>query len=465
MTDKLRKFDTIELEIEDLALTGKSIGHHNGMVIMADQGLPGERITCQITMLKRRYGFARFKELLRASPRRIEPRCSNFKQCGGCTWQNLEYADQVAYKTRFIQEALARIGKLSSIPIDPPVVSEEIFYYRNKMEYSFGHHDDDPAVGMHVRGRFDKVFDLKECYLQSENSVRALDIVRQAAIDLNIPFINERTGEGELRFLVVREGKLTGDFMLNLVTFNREFSGRDELFQRIIQGVPGLTSLFHTVNGKKANVAIGDELILIHGEPHLTEKIGDLEFRITPFSFFQTNSRQTKVLYDVIKDHAAPTPDQEVLDLFCGCGTISLYLARNVRRILGIELNAESIVMANANAELNEISNVEFIAGDVRKLLVELTNSRRHFDTIITDPPRAGMETKAIQRIVRLQADKIVAVSCNPATLARDLELFAEAGYVTQRVTPVDMFPQTAHIEAVATLLRDPNFKPAEPSE
>ncbi len=460
MIEKLRKFDTIEVDIEDLALTGKSIGHHNGMVIMSDQGLPGERISCQITMTKRRYAFARFKELLKASPRRIEPRCSNFTRCGGCTWQNLEYADQIEYKTRFIREALARIGKLANIPIDPPVVAGETFYYRNKMEYTFGHHDDDPAVGMHVRGRFDKVFDLKECYLQSEQSVQALEIVRKAAIELQIPFMNERTGDGELRFLVVREGKLTGDFMLNLVTFNREFAGRDELFARIIDCVAGLTSLFHTVNGKKANVAIGDELILVHGQPHLTEHIGDLKFQITPFSFFQTNSRQTKALYDVILDHASPKPDEQILDLFCGCGTISLYLARQVGGVLGIELNAEAIEMAKQNAALNGIDNAEFVAGDVRKLLVELSHSDRHFHTIITDPPRAGMEQKAIQRIVRLKADKIVAVSCNPATLARDLELFAESGYITQRVTPVDMFPQTAHIEAVATLLRDPDFQP-----
>lgn len=459
MTEKLRKFDTIEIDIEDLALTGKSIGHYNGMVIMSDQGLPGERISCQITMIKRRYAFARFKELLQASPRRIEPRCSNFARCGGCTWQNLEYSDQVDFKTRFIREALARIGKLAGIPVEPPVVAGETFYYRNKMEYTFGHSDDVPAVGMHVRGRFDKVFDLKECYLQSEQSVKALEIVRQAAIELEIPFMNERTGEGELRFLVVREGKLTDDFMLNLVTFNREFTGKEELFQRMTTGIPELTSLFHTVNGKKANVAIGDELILVYGEPHLTEHIGDLQFRITPFSFFQTNSRQTQALYDVILDHAAPKPEQQLLDLFCGCGTISLYLARRVKSILGVELNSEAIEMARLNASLNGIDNADFLAGDVRKLLVELSRSDRRFDTIIADPPRAGMEQKAIQRIVRLKADKIVAVSCNPATLARDLELFAEAGYVTQRVTPVDMFPQTAHIEAVATLIRDKDFQ------
>ena len=222
--------------------------------------------------------------------------------------------------------------------------------------------------------------------------------------------MNERTGDGELRFLVVREGKLTGDFMLNLVTFNREFAGRDELFARIIDSVAGLTSLFHTVNGKKANVAIGDELILVHGQPHLTEHIGELKFQITPFSFFQTNSRQTKALYDIILDHASPKPEEQILDLFCGCGTISLYLARQVGGVLGIELNAEAIEMAKQNAALNGIDNAEFVAGDVRKLLVELSHSDRHFHTVITDPPRAGMEQKAIQRIVRLKADKIVAV-------------------------------------------------------
>lgn len=458
MVEKLRKYDTIELEIEDLALTGKSVGKHDGLVVLVDRGLPGERITCQITTLKRRYATAQFRELLRASPRRIQPRCHHFEQCGGCVWQNLEYTDQVEYKTSFIREALSRIGKLAEIPIDPPRISEEVFGYRNKMEYSFGTGENGPAVGMHVRGRFDRVFDLTECHLQSDRSVKSLDIVRQTALEMQVPFMNERSGEGELRFLVVREGKLTGDFMLNLVTFNRDFHGKEEIFNRLIEGVPGLTSLFHTVNGKKAHVAIGDELTLIHGNPYLTERIGDLEFRITPFSFFQTNSRQTRVLYDVVADHVAGKPDQEILDLFCGCGTISLYLARQVGRVMGIEINAEAIEMAKLNASLNGISNSEFVAGDVRKMLVELAKAPGRFATIVTDPPRAGMEQKAIQRITRLKPEKIVAVSCNPATLARDLELFAAAGYKANRVTPVDMFPQTAHIEAVATLIRDPDF-------
>ncbi len=453
MPGKPRKGDILQLQIDDLALTGKSVGRHDGFVVMVDRGLPGETIECRVKLSKRNYAVAQFTQLLKPSPLRIEPRCRHFEECGGCVWQNLAYDEQVRFKTGFIKEALARIGKISGIELDPPVVSQEQFFYRNKMEYSFGHRDGEPAVGLHVRGRFDAVFDLQECSLQSERSVAALDLVRRTARRLGITYMEERSGVGQLRFLVVREGKLTGDFMLNLVTFDREFTGKDELFQTIIDGVPGLTSLFHTVNGRKAHVAIGEELICIHGQSWLAETIGDLTFQITPFSFFQTNSRQTQALYDVILDHAQPDSAQEILDLFCGCGTISLYLARHVKRVFGVEINAEAIAMAQHNATLNGITNAAFESGDVRRLLVDLEQHAGRFDTIITDPPRAGMETKAITRLARLKPRRIIAVSCNPATLARDLELFAEAGYRAVRVTPVDMFPQTAHIEAVATLL------------
>lgn len=455
MSIKALRGQTIELTIDDLSLTGKSVGRHEGLVVMVDGGLPGERIECAIFDVKRRFASARFVRVLTPSPERIEPRCRHFAICGGCTWQNLAYERQVYYKGRFVTEALARIGKLLGVPIDPPIASGEPYFYRNKMEYSFGHRDGHPTGGMHVRGRFDEVFDMEECFLMSEASIGALRLVRARARELGIPFMNERSGVGELRFLVAREGKLTDELMLNVVTFNREFDGRDELFASIVGGVPGLTSLFHTVNGKKAHVAIGEEVIPVWGKAHLTERIGDLTFQITPFSFFQTNSRQTKVLYDVILHHAQPQPGQEVLDLFCGCGTISLYLARHVGSAHGIEINAEAIAMAQHNAALNGIANATFVAGDVRRLLVELAAAPGRFDTIITDPPRAGMEQKAITRIVRLQPKRIVAVSCNPATLARDLEIFAQEGYRCVHVTPVDMFPQTAHVEAVATLIPD----------
>ncbi len=455
MSIKALRGQTIELTIEDLALTGKSVGRHDGLVVMVDGGLPGERIECVIFDVKRRFASARFRRVLSPSPERIEPRCRHFSICGGCTWQNLNYDRQVYYKGRFVTEALARIGKVCNVVIDPPVPSGETFYYRNKMEFSFGHRDGRPAGGMHVRGRFDEVFDLDECFLMSEASIEALRLVRRRALELKVPFMNERSGVGELRFLVAREGKLTNELMLNVVTFNREFAGRDELFRTIIDAVPRLTSLFHTVNGKKAHVAIGEEVIPVWGATHLTERIGDLTFQVTPFSFFQTNSRQTKILYDVIVQHAAPQSGHEVLDLFCGCGTISLYLARHVGHVHGIEINAEAVSMAQRNAEFNGITNATFVAGDVRRMLVDLAAAPGRFDTIITDPPRAGMEQKAITRIARLQPKRIVAVSCNPATLARDLELFAREGYRCTRVTPVDMFPQTAHVEAVATLIPD----------
>ncbi len=454
VTERLRQGMVIQLEISDLAATGKSVGRHNGIVVMADGGLPGELVECEVGRVKRSFVFARVLRIVRPSDRRIKPRCRHFDICGGCTWQDLEYDDQLACKAKFIADGLTRIAKLTDVVIDPPMKAAEPFYYRNKMEYSFGSDEDRPTAGLHIKGRFDAIFEMEECLLQSERSVAALKIIRQAARDFGIPFYNYTTGEGELRFLVVREGKLTDDLMLNVVTFNRSFEGRDELFETIISGVEGVTSLFHTVNGKKANVAVGEELIHVHGRSEITEKIGDLSFRITPFSFFQTNSRQARVLYDVIADHAALQPEHDLLDLFCGCGSIGLYLARRVKSIFGIEINEAAIEMAKTNAELNGIGNAEFRAGDVRRMLVDLHQEGTHFDTIVADPPRAGLEQRAVRRLARLNASRIVAVSCNPATLARDLALFAEHGYKVERVTPVDMFPQTAHIEAVATLTK-----------
>jgi 23S rRNA (uracil1939-C5)-methyltransferase len=452
VTNKLKRNDLVQLEIDDLAVTGKSVGRINGMVVMSDQGLPGELIECRITEVKRNYAFAVQTKLIRAGSSRISPRCNHFVECGGCTWQNLAYGDQISFKTKFVSDALTRIGKLEGIKLDPAVKSRNEFYYRNKMEYSFSELDGNSVAGMHVRGRYDSIFNLEECYLQSEASVAALKFIRQRAAELEIPFYNFRSSEGELRFLVVREGKLTGDFMLNLVTFNKEFPRKEELFSSIVSGISGLTSFFHTVNGQKAHVAIGPEVVPIFGEEYLTEKIGKLMFRLTPFSFFQTNTHQTEVLYEIIKDHAAPTSTQSILDLFCGCGSIGLYLAAAVKEVLGIEINAEAIEMAKLNADLNGIGNARFVSGDVRKLLVELNDQGHKFDTIIADPPRSGLEQTAIRRIVRLEPKKIVAVSCNPATLARDLSLLVEAGYQVMRITPVDMFPQTAHIETVVTL-------------
>ncbi len=455
MTLRPRRHDIIELEVTDLANTGKSVGRHGGMVIMVDRGVPGDRIECEITEVKRNFAFGRLTRLLRSSSLRVPPRCRHFDICGGCNWQYLPYSEQLQYKGRFVSDALERIGKVATPVTDTPLGSADEFYYRNKMEYSFCEDGGSAIAGMHVRGRFDAVFELEDCLLQSTASVEALARVRTLARRLNIPFYNFRSGEGELRFLVVREGKLTGDLMLNLVTFNREFAGRTELFNGIIDQVEGLTSLFHTINGRRAHVAIGDEVILVHGKPHLDEKIGHLIFRVTPFSFFQTNSKQTQALYDVIRTHVNIRPEQHLLDLFCGCGTIGMYLARDVASVMGIEINREAIEMAKENAALNGIDNCEFVSGDVRRLLVDLQRNGRRFDTIIADPPRSGLEQTACRRICRLRAKQIVAMSCNPATLARDLAQFVEAGYRLERVSPVDMFPQTAHVETVASLVWD----------
>lgn len=455
MADRLHVGQVVDIEITDLTAEAKAVGRYEGMVVMVNAGLPGELVRTEITRLKRRFAFGKCLELVRRTERRIDPRCRHFEYCGGCAWQDLSYEDQLELKRSFVVEGLKRIGKFENPEVEPTLPAMEQYFYRNKMEYSFGKDGEAVTAGLHRRGRYDAVFDLEECYLQSEDSVAALELIRSKARELEIPFYDESTETGELRFLVVREGKLTDELMLNLVTRTEEFEHRDELFQAVMQGVPKLTSFFQTVNTRRANVAQGDLVVHVTGKDHLTEKIGDLTFQIGPFSFFQTNSRQTKALYDMIVEHADLKGNEKMLDLFCGCGSIGLYLAGRVEQVLGVELNEEAIELAKLNAALNSIENAEFMAGDARRLLVDLLEDGHRFDLIVTDPPRAGLETKAIRRLLRFEPPRIVAVSCNPATLARDLAQFREAGYRATRISPVDMFPQTTHVETVVTLIRD----------
>ncbi|MFH2054762.1 MAG: 23S rRNA (uracil(1939)-C(5))-methyltransferase RlmD, partial [bacterium] len=372
MADRLQVGQVVEVEITDLTAEAKAVGRYEGMVVMVNGGLPGEVVRTEITRLKRRFAFGKCLDLVRRSERRIEPRCAHFDYCGGCSWQDLSYEDQLELKRSFVVEGLKRIGKFEDLEVEPTIPAVEQYGYRNKMEYSFGKDAESVTAGLHRRGRYDSVFELNECYLQSENSVKALDLIRRTARELGIPFYDESTESGELRFLVVREGKLTDELLLNLVTRTEEFEGRDELFQAVMTGLPQMTSFFQTVNTRRANVAEGDLIVHVSGKDHLSEKIGDLTFQIGPFSFFQTNSRQTKVLYDLIVEHAQLQGSEEVLDLFCGCGSIGLYLAGRIGRVLGIELNEEAIELASFNAQLNGIDNAEFVAGDARRLLVDL---------------------------------------------------------------------------------------------
>lgn len=454
MADRLKEGQSIEVELTDLTADARAIGRYEGMVVMVNGGLPGEVVEAEITRVKRRFALGKCTRLVRKSEKRIAPRCRHFEYCGGCAWQDLSYADQLDFKRKFVVDGVTRIGKLDDVEVEPTIAAPEEYFYRNKMEYSFGKDDDQPTGGLHRRGRYDSVFELEECFLQSEKSVKALDLIRRTARELGIEFYDETTETGELRFLVVREGKLTDELMLNLVTHTEEFAGRDELFATVIAGLPEMTSFFQTVNTRRANVAQGDLVVHVSGKDHLTERIGDLTFQIGPFSFFQTNSRQTQRLYDLILEHAAPEGTEIMLDLFCGCGSIGLYLARKVGSVLGIELNEEAIELAKFNAALNNIENTEFVAGDARRLLAELHQDEKTFDLIVADPPRAGLEAKAVRRIVRLEPKRIVAVSCNPATLARDLAQFKELGYRAIRISPIDMFPQTTHVETVVTLVK-----------
>ena len=394
-------------------------------------------------------------EYIKRSDNAITPQCNHFDLCGGCSFQNLPYELQLEAKLEAVTSHLIRIGKIEQPPIQPILPADEIFFYRNKMEFSFKPDEDNHLnLGLHHRGQWDNIFDIHECQLQSETSNQIVCKVRDFFIEHKIPAYHLSEHHGYLRFLTVRESRAENSIMLILVTNAGELECRDEFIGMITGSFPQVKSIVQIVNSAKANIATGEDPITLWGADHIIEKIGGKSFKIRPTTFFQTNTKQTEKLYSTIAELAEFSADENVLDLYTGCGTIALYISDLVSSVFGVELNPESITSAFENAKLNNVENCDFTAGDVRKILTELIEQSQHYDTIITDPPRAGVGRKVIKKIVKLNPRKIVYVSCNPATLSEDLKELRDSGYSLDKIIPVDMFPHTFHIESVSRLTR-----------
>jgi 23S rRNA (uracil1939-C5)-methyltransferase len=443
----------LELRIDSLAYGGNGVARLNGFVVFVRRGLPGDTVRARVTKVKRSHAEAIAVEVLEPGADRVEAPCAHYPACGGCRFQDLAYERQLEAKAGQVADAMARIGGFTDLELEPAVPAESIFHYRNKLEYSFTETPDGVGLGLHRAGRWDEVLDIEKCWLTTDvgNAIRIA--VREWARAEGLSVYDQATHEGYLRHLIVREGRNTAQALVVLVTAPGRLDGEERLLEAL-QRLPEVRSVYHAVNDRPAEVTNVPGKLL-WGEDAIEEEILGLRFRVRPNAFFQTNTAMAEVLYSLALEYAGLTGEETVFDLYCGTGTIGLSMAREALTVWGVEASEESVACAIENAELNGITNTAFFAGEVGDSIEELHERAGKPDVVVVDPPRAGLSGKALRRIARLEPARIVYVSCNPTTLAGNAkDLVGEHGYRLERARPVDMFPHTPHIEAVALFVR-----------
>jgi len=468
----LKKGAELELNVESLAFGAKGVSRLNGYVVFVEEALPGQRVLAQIIKKKKGYAEARPLAIIRQSPNFIEPRCRHFEDCGGCLLQNLDYQIQLNSKQQQVKELLEHLGGLPVPPVLPVIGSPEIFFYRNKMEFSFSRQrwltraeiagndvklSKNFALGLHARNRYDKTLAIEECHLQSPQSNQILVAVRDFTSQHHLLPYTTFGHTGFWRFLVIREGKKTGEVMVNIVTADTP-EGREavqQLAAKLLAKFPQITTIVHNLNRSKAQIATGEEELILRGPGYIRERIGLFTFQISANSFFQTNTAGAEKLYTVAREFAALTGQETVYDLYCGAGTISIFVAQRAKQVVGFEIVPPAIHDAGVNCRLNNVTNCVFVQGDLKDELAQTPLLTRRWgkpEVVIIDPPRAGMHPKVVQKVIELSPRRIVYVSCNPSTFSRDVKELSTRGYTLTKAQPVDMFPHTSHIEVVGAL-------------
>lgn len=449
----MKKNDLLTVRIEAMGSAGEGIGKADGYPLFIKDALPGDLAEVRITKAKKTYAFARLERILEASPDRVAPRCAQHRRCGGCQIQALSYEKQLAYKEQKVREDLIRIGGFADPPVLPVLGMEEPFHYRNKAQFPFGRDREGNLVTGFYAGRTHSIVPETDCALGVLENKEILELILAFMKEHGIEPYDEATGRGLLRHALIRKGFATGELMVCLVINGRSFPEAEKLADRLF-AIPGMTSFTLNVNQKNTNVILGQELIPVRGQGYITDRIGDISYRISPLSFYQVNPEQTRKLYETALSYAGLTGDETVWELYCGIGTISLFLARSARRVYGVEIVPQAVEDARVNAALNGIKNVDFYLGKAEEVLPEkYVKDRISADVIVVDPPRKGCDRDCLDTILKMKPKRIVYVSCDPATLARDLKILCEDGeYELLKVRPVDMFPQTAGVENVALL-------------
>ncbi len=455
------------IEIIDIAAEGKALGKFDEKVVFVTKVIPGDVVDVQVTRKRSKFFEGYPVTYHKLSDDRVEPFCEYFGVCGGCKWQMLPYEHQLKYKEREVINNLQRIGKVELAETSPIIPSPKDRYYRNKMEYTFSDRrwisdeelksgekiENRNGVGLHIPGMFDKVLDIKECHLQPEPSNAIKNAIRDYAFENKLEFFNLKKQEGFLRSLIIRTTSID-ETMVIISFFQEDEEARENLLTHLTDKFPEVTSWMYVINPKGNDTITDLDVKLFKGRDHIYEELEDLRFKIGPKSFFQTNTEQALNLYQITREYAGLTGEEVVYDLYTGTGSIANFVARNAKKVVGIEYVPEAIADANINSEINSITNTVFMAGDMKDLLTdELFEEHGAPDVIITDPPRAGMHSDVVQTILNANAKRVVYVSCNSATQARDLQLMDEK-YKVVKVQPVDMFPQTHHVENVVLLER-----------
>ncbi|MFF2019681.1 23S rRNA (uracil(1939)-C(5))-methyltransferase RlmD [Paenibacillus sp. NPDC058177] len=462
----VNKNDEVMLDIIGMTHEGEGVGRVEGFTLFVQGALPGEKIRAKVLKTKKQYGYAKLLKIEQASGDRIAPPCEIYDMCGGCQLQHMDYAAQLAWKRQLVVDNLERIGKLqvaggrsedaqtSGIIVRPTLGMAEPWRYRNKAQVPIGDAEGGLVGGFYARGSH-RIIDMETCLIQHDENDNVVRQVKEIGRRLGITAYDEETGKGLLRHVVVRVAFVTGEMMVVLVTNGDRIPRKDEWIAEIRRELPAVTSICQNVNTRQTNVIFGDVTRTLWGSDVIYDYIGDVKFAISARSFYQVNPAQTEVLYGKTVEYAGLTGNETVIDAYCGIGTISLFLAQHAKQVYGVEIVPEAIEDARANARLNDMNNVVFEVGASEDVIPNWKEQGITPDVIVVDPPRKGCDARLLETILAMKPEKVVYVSCNPSTLARDLRVLEDGGYRTVEVQPVDMFPHTVHVECVVSLIRE----------
>lgn len=449
---EFRKNDIVTLEIVDCGTDGEGIGKADGFTVFVKDAVIGDTVTAKIMKAKKNYGYGRLMEILNASPYRVEPVCPSARQCGGCQLQAVSYEEQKVFKEKKLRGHLERIGGFTNLPMEPLIGMDEPYHYRNKAQFPVGRNKEGKIVAGFYAGRTHAIIENRDCALGIPENKDVLDRVIAHMEKYNIAPYDEVTGKGLVRHIFVRYGFFTGELMVCLIINGQDLPHQRELVEKLCE-IPGMTSISLNMNKKRSNVILGDKVKTIWGKEYITDKIGDISYEISPLSFFQVNPQQTWKLYSKALEYADLHGEETVWDLYCGIGTISLFLAQKAKFVRGVEIVPAAIEDAKRNAQINHIENVEFFVGKAEEVLPrEYEKNGVYADVIVVDPPRKGCDAMLLKTILKMQPKRVVYVSCDSATLARDLRFLCDNGYELKKVCGVDQFPQTVHVESIVLL-------------
>ncbi|MBD8069630.1 23S rRNA (uracil(1939)-C(5))-methyltransferase RlmD [Bacillus sp. PS06] len=447
----IEKNEYYDVTFEDLTHDGAGVAKVEGFPIFVPNGLPEEKAKIKITKVKKGYAFGRLVELYEQSPFRVDAPCPIYKQCGGCQLQHLSYEGQLVAKRKQVEEVLTRIGHLKGVPVNPVLGMENPWRYRNKAQVPVADREGGLIAGFYQQ-RSHEIIDMEACMIQQEKNDEVVQAVKRICEKYGFRAYDEKNHRGTIRHIMARYGVVTGEVMVVLITRTGELPHKNKIIEEIVATIPDVKSVVQNINPKRTNVIFGDETNVLWGEEYIYDSIGEIKFAISARSFYQVNPEQTKVLYDKALEYAGLTGEESVIDAYCGIGTISLFLAQKAKKVFGVEIVPEAIEDAKRNAELNNIKNAEFAVGEAEVVIPQWKKEGNTADVIVVDPPRKGCDDALLQTIIEMKPKRVVYVSCNPATLARDLRVLEDGGFKTVEVQPVDMFPHTTHCEAVAKI-------------